>query len=225
MVATPQSALPTPRPSSQGFFKVGFWILGISDMLGLLERVVNLFIYHFHFGSVYILGFLVGTVFDAVFIVIYCRFLARRRYTGLLWLALALSILGGIVAPFVTGATAYRYSMATRGFLFFVDGIAFASGIPLGSLVSPFTRLIGIGSGIWIAVILLDTIAKIFFYPRAAEIQEAGDRSGSLRLSAGMASSFRLFPGGTPAASPWPAALQRLSMSRPPLSKTHFYGF
>jgi serine/threonine protein kinase len=155
---------PAPLARRHRFFKIGFWILGISNMIGLLERVINLFVYRFHFGSIYILGFLFGIVLDAVFIVVYCRYLAKRRNAGLLWIAIALTILGGLVAPFAMSEMAYHFSSSTRGFLFFLDGIAFSSGLPLGSLVSPFIRYIGIRSGIWVAVVMLDTVAKLIFF-------------------------------------------------------------
>jgi serine/threonine-protein kinase len=164
MVATPQSTASTSRPASNRFFKVGFWILGISNVVGLLERFVNMFVYRLHFGAYNFLGFVVGTIFDAAFIFIYCRLLARKRYAGLIWLALGLTVLGIFVAPLIMSEMRYRFDSSVIGFLYFLDAIAFSTGLLLGAVVSPFIRFVGIRSGLWLSVVILDSLAKIVFF-------------------------------------------------------------
>jgi serine/threonine protein kinase len=163
-----QPAPPPPRQSRRGFFKAGFWILGVSQALMIVEGLVTVIKYSYRFGAAQWPSFLLEFAVGAAFTVIYCGFLARKRYSPLLWVSLVFAVLG-TVANNIYWVALTRLVM-TQHLTLQVIGIlgmwrAFftPSGLPLSSLVGPFVTS-SVGQKIYLAVVVnIDCALKMGF--------------------------------------------------------------
>ena len=139
----PQAASRSARHGRTRFFKVGFWILGISEVLLILEGLTGAFRYLSHYDLMNWLSLIVGIGIGTAFVVINCRFLARRRYPELLWLSLVFAVMG-IVANNVfwialTEQSDYHLSYSMIGLLAMLRAFTLSSG-PISSLIGPFIQ-------------------------------------------------------------------------------------
>ena len=159
-----------PQPTGHGsnrFFKVGFWILGISEIIGILETVFNSVRYfsHYELGSWFTL--LTGIAVGAAFTVINIRFLARRRYSGLLWLSLAFAVMGMVANNVfwiaMQAQMEYHVSYGLISVLAMWRALSISTGLPLSSLLGPFVSAF-MGRVVYFAVLTnLDLVLKTVF--------------------------------------------------------------
>jgi hypothetical protein len=162
----PQAASRSARHGRTRFFKVGFWILGISEVLLILEGLTGAFRYLSHYDLMNWLSLIVGIGIGTAFVVINCRFLARRRYTELLWLSLVFAVMG-IVANNVfwialTEQSDYHLSYSMIGLLAMLRAFTLSSG-PISSLIGPFIQSF-LGSGFYYAgLVNIDCLLRIGF--------------------------------------------------------------
>jgi hypothetical protein len=161
--ANPQPVSHTTRPGHTRIFKVGFWILGVSQAIIILESFVPAFSYFSHYGMAYTLGFLIQMVVGIAFVVINCRFLARRRYGRLLWLSLVFAALGTVANNLFWLALEWHVTYAELGILGMFRGFFISSGLPLSCLCSPFIRYFGGRMFYWSVVVNIDCALKIGF--------------------------------------------------------------
>ena len=148
------------------FFKVGFWILGISEALLIVEGLASSFRYIAYYGLVNWFSLIVGIGLGCAFIVINCRFLARRRYTGLLWLSLVFAVLGIIANnAFWIGLDAqmsYHMSYSSVSLLAMLRSFTTSAG-PFSAVIGPFVMSF-LGRGFYYAgVVNLDCLLRIGF--------------------------------------------------------------
>ena len=161
--ASPQPVSHTTRPGHTRIFKIGFWILGFSQAILILESFVPAFSYLSRYGMAYTLSFLIQMVVGIAFVVIYCRFLARKRYGRLLWLALVFAALGTVANNLFWLALTRHVTFAELGVLSMFRGFFISSGLPLSCLCSPFIRYFGGRMFYWSVVVNIDCALKIGF--------------------------------------------------------------
>ena len=161
--ARPDVAASEQRRTGAKKFKIGFWILGISEVILILEGFIPAGSYYSHVGLMYGAGFLFLFAVQVAFVVIYCGFLARKRRDRLLWLALVFSVLGMVANNVNWLALEWHLTYAELGFLSMVRGFFVSSGLPLSCLCNPFVRYFG-GRIFYLAVIVnIDCVVKIAF--------------------------------------------------------------
>ena len=159
----PQPASLPTRPYSTRFFQVGFWILGISQALIILQGLVAWFNYRYRFGMEQGLFLLLQLVIGTAFVVFYCGFLARKRYSPMLWLALVFSVIGTVANNFYWIAMAENASFSLVNTLGLWRTFFISSGLPLSSLIGPFVTS-RLGREIYLAIVVnIDCALKVAF--------------------------------------------------------------
>ncbi len=160
----------TTRPAIPGrhrFFKVGFWIFGISEIILIVEGFFNVARYSSHYGFIDWIGLFLELAVGTAFTVMNIRFLARRRYGGLLWLSLIFAVMG-IVANnlfwvVLQGVSEYHLSYSLISLLAMWRALSVSSGLPLSCLFGPFVSQF-VGRMVYYSVLTnLDLVLKIAF--------------------------------------------------------------
>jgi serine/threonine protein kinase len=160
---------PAPPPSGGKVFKIGFWVFGISQVLLILESLVNTARYRYfsHYQAINWLGMLLELVVGAGFVVIFCGFLARKRNTLLLWISLGFAAMGLLANNIFWIALQQQYeyhlSYAGIGLLGMWRVLSISSGLPISSLIGPFV-MEHMGRMVYFAILVnLDCVLKIGF--------------------------------------------------------------
>jgi serine/threonine protein kinase len=155
--------------SGQRFFKIGFWIFGISQILLILENIVQTvrYRYLYHFQAMSMFGLMIEIAVGAGFVVIFCGFLARRRNTMLLWVSLGFAAMGLLANNvfWIAFVKEYDYHLAYNAISLLSVWRVFSisSGLPLSSLIGPFV-MTHFGRLPYFAILVnLDCLLKIGF--------------------------------------------------------------
>jgi serine/threonine protein kinase len=164
---------PAPRPAPHGsggkVFKVGFWILGISQVLMILENLITTARYRYfsHYQVMNWFGILLEIGVGAGFVVMFCGFLARKRNTLLLWVSLGFAAMGMLANNVFWIALQQQYDYHLSYTFLSLLGMwrvfSISSGLPLSSLIGPIV-MAHMGRVFYFAVLVnLDCLLKIGF--------------------------------------------------------------
>jgi magnesium-transporting ATPase (P-type) len=121
------------------------------------------FNYRYRFGMEQGLFLLLQLVIGTAFVVFYCGFLARKRYSPMLWLALVFSVIGTVANNFYWIAMAENASFSLVNTLGLWRTFFISSGLPLSSLIGPFVTS-RLGREIYLAIVVnIDCALKVAF--------------------------------------------------------------
>ncbi len=159
----PQPASVPPRQSLTRFFKVGFWILGVSQIILILRSLLSAFNYASHYGVVQWLYVLVELLVGTAFVVIYCGFLGRKPYSLLIWLSLVFSALGTIANNVYWPAVMGHLTYAELNSIGMFRAFFLSSGLPLSSLLGPIVLAHFGRVSYYAGVVNIDCVLKLGF--------------------------------------------------------------